>query len=527
MCTPVADHDQHPHDDAPTGAIEYAHLVTADGTLERNERLEILTRLIPSFDRDYSVSFGLTLALSVTIAVMGLATDSVAIVIGAMLVAPLMTPIMGFVGAIGLSLGRRAFRAAMLVLAGSIGSIALAALLSRLLLDLQIGDEIMGRTSPDIRDLVVAVAAGAAGAYATAREDVSASLPGVAVAVALVPPLAVTGLLIETGERTLAWGSMLLFLTNLVAISLSALVVFAATGVVPITTVVRDRTTALTVAGIVLATVMIAIPLWSSSSNAAAESRLRTDVTDSVQIWLAGTDLAIIDLDIDDGETATVNVDIAGLDEPPGPFTLATALAPLLGDTVAVNVRWDQRAQGSASADRPPTADDTDVATGTINDWVTRVAATGTPLALVDVTVNGDDVTAVVSGPTAPPSDPALPDTVAESLGRPVTLAIRWIQTIDPNAPTETPAETMERLVAAWVGPRTSVRVIATDLTGGEQVGWNATVDLAAADTPLGLDGLADLLERNLPGDVTVAVRTLPLEIVDIDGDTFDAPILD
>jgi len=71
------------------------------------------------------------------------------------------------------------------------------------------------------------------------------------------------------------------------------------------------------------------------------------------------------------------------------------------------------------------------------------------------------------------------------------------------------------------------VRVIATDLTGGEQVGWNATVDLAAADTPLGLDSLADLLERNLPGDVTVAVRTLPLEIVDIDGDTFDAPILD
>lgn len=85
----------------------------------------------------------------------------------------------------------------------------------------------------------------------------------------------------------------------------------------------------------------------------------------------------------------------------------------------------------------------------------------------------------------------------------------------------------MERLVTAWVGPRTSVRIIATDLTGGEQVGWNATVDLATADTPLGLDRLAELLKRTLPGDVTVAVRTLPLDIAGITADTFDAPTLD
>jgi len=523
----VADHNERLRDDAPTGAIEYAHLVTADGTLERNERMEILTRLIPTFDRDYAVSFALTLALSVTIAVMGLATDSVAIVIGAMLVAPLMTPIMGFVGAIGLSLGRRATRAAILVLAGSFGSIGLAALLSRLLLDLQLGDEIMGRTSPDIRDLVVAVAAGAAGAYATAREDVSASLPGVAVAVALVPPLAVTGLLLDSGEYTLAWGSMLLFLTNLFAIALSALVVFAATGVVPLNTVIRDRTTGVTVAGIIVATVAIAVPLWSSSRNAAATSQLRTDVTASIDMWLVGTDLAITNLDIDNGADATVNLDLAGLDEPPEPFALATALAPLLGDTVAVNVRWDQRAQGSATADRPPTADDTDVATATLTAWVTTLADTGVGLDLVEVSVNGDDVTAVVSGPVAPPSDPTLPDTVAEALGRPVTLAVRWIQTIDPNAPNETPADTLRRLVTAWVGPRTSVRVIATDLTGSEQAGWNATVDLAAAGTPLGLDRLDDLVQRTLPGDVTVAVRTLPLEIADISADTFDAPTLD
>jgi len=318
-----------------------------------------------------------------------------------------------------------------------------------------------------------------------------------------------------------------LFLTNLFAIALSALAVFAATGVVPLNTVIRDRTTGVTVAGIIVATAAIAVPLWSSSRNAAATSQLRTDVTASVDMWLVGTDLAITNLDSDNGADATVNLDLAGLDEPPEPFALATALAPLLGDTVAVNVRWDQRAQGSATADRPPTADDTDVATATLTTWVATLADTGVGLDLVEVSVNGDDVTAVVSGPVAPPSDPTLPDTVAEALGRPVTLAVRWIQTIDPNAPNETPADTLRRLVTAWVGPRTSVRVIATDLTGSEQAGWNATVDLAAAGTPLGLDRLDDLVQRTLPGDVTVAVRTLPLEIADISADTFDAPTLD
>jgi uncharacterized membrane protein len=76
----------------------------------------------------------------------------------------------------------------------------------------------------------VALAAGAAGAYATVREEVSAALPGVAVAVALVPPLATAGLVLEAGQVELAKGALLLYLANLVAIMSSGIAVFLATG---------------------------------------------------------------------------------------------------------------------------------------------------------------------------------------------------------------------------------------------------------------------------------------------------------
>ncbi len=189
--------------------------------------------LLPDQNRKSVVRFSLMLMLSVTIAVMGLAANSAAVVIGAMLIAPLMTPIMSFAAAVGLGLGKRAVQAAFLVVAGSAGSIAFAVLLARLLPTVEIGAEVLARTRPDVRDLIVAVAAGAAGAYATAREDMSGALPGVAVAVALVPPLAATGILLDADRMVLAQGSGLLFLTNLLAIIVSALVVLLATGVIP------------------------------------------------------------------------------------------------------------------------------------------------------------------------------------------------------------------------------------------------------------------------------------------------------
>ena len=295
--------------------VEFSRLFADDERFDRDERIEVLKRLIPDQDRKWLVRFFLMLTLSVTIAVMGLAANSVAVVIGAMLIAPLMTPIMSFSAAVGLGLGRRAIQAAVVVGIGSLWSLVYSIVLSRLLPSLELGSEILGRTSPDIRDLVVAIAAGAAGAYAVAHEDVSATLPGVAVAVALVPPLAATGILIGAREGVLAEGSALLYATNLFAIAFSALATLLITGVIPTARFFfRDSRMAAVVIGIFIATVAIAIPLTSRSLNAAASSRQQSDILTEVELWLGNKDLEVTTLDV---IGTAVTVELTGLDEPP------------------------------------------------------------------------------------------------------------------------------------------------------------------------------------------------------------------
>ena len=94
--------------------------------------------------------------------------------------------------------------------------------------------QVASRITPTIVDLLIAVAAGGAGAFALSRPDVSDSLPGVAIAIALVPPLAVVGLMISQADWISAIGALLLFTTNLVAILLVGGFVFVMTGVVPL-----------------------------------------------------------------------------------------------------------------------------------------------------------------------------------------------------------------------------------------------------------------------------------------------------
>lgn len=87
--------------------------------------------------------------------------------------------------------------------------------------------QVAGRVSPRLVDLVAALATGAVGAFALAREDVSDTLPGVAIAISLVPPLAVVGLTFEAGATDESQGALLLFLTNVAAILASGIVVMA------------------------------------------------------------------------------------------------------------------------------------------------------------------------------------------------------------------------------------------------------------------------------------------------------------
>jgi len=116
--------------------------------------------------------------------------DSTATVIGAMIIAPLMTPILATTTALMMGNGVRAWRSLMLVGAGVLGVIVVAAALGIVAVHVVAFDtnsQITARVSPRLLDLIIALAAGTAGAFATSRDDIADSLSGVAISIALVP----------------------------------------------------------------------------------------------------------------------------------------------------------------------------------------------------------------------------------------------------------------------------------------------------------------------------------------------------
>lgn len=220
--------------------------------LSREERVHLVTRIQESSQWDFD--FVLLISLATLIACLGLAENSAAVIVGAMLVAPLMTPIAG----VGLGvahansyLTKVAFRTAIrgfatAILIGLIfgGCIQLGHAVGWLdpLMPIPAAadgttgstvfrSEVEGRTKPQFYDLLIALASGIAAAYAMGRPNLYSALPGVAIAAALVPPIAVSGIAFSYGAFLKSGGALLLFVTNMVTIILGASLVFSAVGV--------------------------------------------------------------------------------------------------------------------------------------------------------------------------------------------------------------------------------------------------------------------------------------------------------
>jgi len=179
------------------------------------------------------IDFYTMMALSTAIATLGVLLDSAAVVIGAMLVAPLMSAIIP----LGLGVVQGDARLLRLAAKSTIRGVLIAVMIALVIGVIVPGErvtaEMASRASPSLLDLGVALASGAAAAYALSRKDMSASLPGVAIAVALVPPLAVVGLALAQSEWSIAGGASLLFATNLVAIAAMGGFVFLLLGFQP------------------------------------------------------------------------------------------------------------------------------------------------------------------------------------------------------------------------------------------------------------------------------------------------------
>jgi uncharacterized hydrophobic protein (TIGR00271 family) len=197
--------------------------------IDRDNRISLVDRVQSSSNWDFD--FFALMVLSTVIAAIGLEQNSAAVVIGAMLVAPLMTPLLG----LGLALvqgnpvlARISLRAVVMGLSVSI----LVGFLTGLLtpgFD-EPTREMLGRGGPGVLDLFVAFASGLAAAYASSRPGLLAALPGVAIAAALVPPIATSGLALSLGDFHLAFGALLLFVINMVTIVLATMVSFWVVG---------------------------------------------------------------------------------------------------------------------------------------------------------------------------------------------------------------------------------------------------------------------------------------------------------
>ncbi|WP_158858264.1 DUF389 domain-containing protein [Lunatibacter salilacus] len=180
-----------------------------------------------------SSSFLVLMVLSTFIATLGLFGNSSPVIIGAMILAPLMAPI--------ISMAMGVLRQDRKLIVGSFQAILwgmsfayLCAVFITWLTPLNIpNDEIMARVRPNLLDLGVAVGSGVAGAYAHAKEEVAKTLAGVAIAVALVPPLAVSGIGLGWGDWGIFSGALLLLMTNLAGMVLAAAMAFLFLGFSP------------------------------------------------------------------------------------------------------------------------------------------------------------------------------------------------------------------------------------------------------------------------------------------------------
>jgi len=289
------------------------------------------------------VRFAMLMVFAAVIASMGVVADSTAVVVGAMLIAPLMTPLMAMALSLAMGWPNRLGRSSLVALGGIVVAITIGFVIG--LADLTIVDtltnsQITSRSNPTTTDLVTAIAAGAAGAYGLSRPDVSNSLPGVAIAIALVPPLTVVGISYSQGDGDSGNGALLLFLTNATAILVVGGLMFLLLGVAPLKQAAENQHRVRTsLAAVLGASSLIIGALVLNGTNVASNVFEQRTTQRVVADWIEPfPDHSTIELSVSGDEVAVV---LAGpaLGESPRADGLAEALSDELGRDITVDLR--------------------------------------------------------------------------------------------------------------------------------------------------------------------------------------------
>ncbi|TIC86388.1 DUF389 domain-containing protein [Nocardioides sp. GY 10127] len=336
VTTPVADPDDQDGRPWVTAPIPRGGAMTPD------ERAALADRV--HFDgpqaRQRLARFVLLLVLATVIATYGVLAGSVAAVIGGMIVAPLMGPIQALAVGLVAGAGRRAARAALVLTGGTLAVLAVSMLIAATTRDLVVlldGEQVLARTAPALPDLAVALAAGVAGGLALVRADVGDSLPGVAIAVSLVPPLCVSGSCLAGGRPSEALGAFLLFAINMVAIVVATGAVLVLHGFGTVAGLGGHRLLTLSLAG-GLALAVLAIPLATTGLDAVRSEDEEAAVRSALDAWLAPVpDAQVLQVVTDDGGVGVLLVSAV---RPPPTSDLDARVEEILGRPVDVSVQW-------------------------------------------------------------------------------------------------------------------------------------------------------------------------------------------
>lgn len=318
------------------------------------ERKQVLDDLFPADERVvfYTKRFFTLIVLSTVIAAFGLIGNSAAVVIGAMLVAPLMTPMLALSASLLYWHVTRLVGSLILIVLGTVGAIVtgwVASLIAGGSLTSALTPELASRTAPSLLDLGIAVAAGLAGGYVLTHKGLGSSLPGVAIAVALVPPLATVGIALEVGNLDGARGALLLYTTNLVAIVLSAAIVMLVSGFVPdyIRQLARGKV-GLRLLPWGIALLIIAVPLTIHTKSVIDNEQLVRQVTAAVEEW--DPQAVVVTLNATrSGGHAAIEVTVATTADREPAWKLAEEISTTSGVTVDLEVNYQQEAQDGAS----------------------------------------------------------------------------------------------------------------------------------------------------------------------------------
>ena len=278
----------------------------------RERRAEVQVQLRDACTPDFD--FFLLVVLSAVIATLGLLTNSAAVIIGAMLVAPLMSPIIG-IGLASLTGDARLFRdSGVALVRGAFLAVLMAVILtwgnrSLPFVTLQeLPVEVLSRTRPSPIDLTIALAGGMAAAFAMAMPSISAALPGVAIATALMPPLGVIGIGIAMGRWEVTGGALLLFLTNAVTIAFAAMLVFFVMGFAPKREAGRRVPRALAVSAVFTLVLLVPLTILSASFFRDAAENRQIDAVVKEEVSKYEAELANMQPPLQEGETLHLTI---------------------------------------------------------------------------------------------------------------------------------------------------------------------------------------------------------------------------